>query len=130
LFDERGLQAIHGKLEIQQLAVPQALVQSLMTLKLFAPGAAYPSIGPSDQLEVPQLAVLFSFSEMGLACKGAYEAEGLPVAATSESGPVLLSDGHVRANYLICALVPEKAENVYPTRARLMRGLPATLPRL
>ena len=55
---------------------------------------------------------------------------GLRVAAATDAGVVLLSDGHVRVNYLICALLPDHVENVYQARARLMNSLPATLPRL
>jgi hypothetical protein len=129
-FDAHGLQSIDGWLNVTQLTAPRPLVEALIQLKLFAPGPVYSRAIEHDVLAVPQLGVSFSLGEMGLVCKGVPDEAGLPIAASSPAGPVLLSEGHVRVNYLICALVPDGVANFYQARARLMKNLPATLPRL
>jgi hypothetical protein len=129
MFDATGLQSIQGWLSLKRLVAPQHLVQSLIEAKLFSPGPAYVPIKRDETLPVSELGVAFSLNEMGLVCKGIPDEAGLPVASRNDSGVMLLSDAHVRMNRLICALVPEDAKNAYPTRARLTKQLPATLPR-
>ncbi len=129
-FDRQGLQAIQGWLNVDEVVLPQELLRSLIQLELLAPGPAFGGRDPQQPIALPQLGVSFALSEMGLVCRGVPDEAGLCVAAAIDDGPVLLSDGSVRMEYLICALVPDNVPNVYQARARLMDRLPATLPRL
>jgi hypothetical protein len=127
--DATGLQSIEGWLHVEQLVAPQDVVKSLIDLGLFSRGPTYAAMQVQERFAVSQFRVTFKLGPMGLVSNGVLDEAGLPVAAVDESGAVLLSDGHVRMNHLICALVPENVKNVYAARARLMQKLPATLPR-
>ena len=71
-----------------------------------------------------------SLGDNGLICRAPLDNAGLRIAVSGPHGPVLLSNGHLRVEYLIRAMIPETVENAYAIAARWTDLLPPTLPQL